>query len=241
MRAGSSYTNFVTDGNVRQNAQDFNPDLYNKVGAVKGYPGPDTGVAAAAGNPGPEIVMKGGRSPKPGPNYHSFEDSDDLRAGVFANQYAPVKHCNNNQCGGKRRKGKRSIRKGKRSMRKGKRSMRKGKRSMRKGKRSMKKHRSKSSLRRVKRTMQRGVRDIHRDMRKGMRSFRRGTRKLYRSLRGGSPATVPSGSQSSGYHQYMSNQPFTNSYSAGGELSPSENALANPVLIHPTNNCTDMK
>ena len=51
MRAGSSFTNFVTDGNVRQNPGTFEPDLYNKVGAVTGYPGPDTGVAAAAGNP----------------------------------------------------------------------------------------------------------------------------------------------------------------------------------------------
>lgn len=214
MRAGSSYTNFVTNGNVRQNAESFpQTDLFNKVGAVKGYPGPDTGVAAAAGNPGPEIVMKGGRSAKAGPDYHSFVDHDDLKAGVYANQYAPVQSCNNNQCGG--RKSRRRVRKAKRSMRKAKRSMRKARRSMRKGRRSMRKGR--------------------RTMRKGRRTRRR------RVMRGGEPASVPSGSQSSGYHQYMSNQPFTNSYSAGGELAPSENALANPVLIHPTNNCEGTK
>ena len=216
MRAGSSFTNFVTNGNVRQNAQDFNPDLYNKVGAVKGYPGPDTGVAAAAGNPGPEIKMKGGRSPSPGPNYHSFHDGSDWPT----RGYAPVKHCNNNQCGGRRRR--RSMRKAKRTMRKGKRSMRKGRRSMRKSRRSMRKSR--------------------RSMRKVRRTLRRKTRRHRRHhMRGGSPAPVPAGSNSSGYHQYMSNQPFSNSYSAGGHLAPSENALANPVLIHPTNNCTDMK
>ena len=207
MRAGSSFTNFVTNGNVRQNAQDFNPDLYNKVGAVTGYPGPDTGVAAAAGNPGPEIVMKGGRSPSPGPNYQSFKDGNDWPT----RGYAPVKTCNNNQCGGRRRR--------RRTMRKAKRSMRKVRRSMRKARRTMR-----------------------RSMRKAKRTLRRKTRRhRRRHMRGGSPATVPSGSNSSGYHQYMSNQPFSNSYSAGGHLDPSENALANPVLIHPTDNCPPMK
>ena len=191
--AESASTNFVVGGNVRQNAESFpNTDLFNNVGPVKGYPGPDTGVAAAAGNPGPEIVMKGGRSPSPGPSYNSFHDGSDWPT----RGYAPVKTCNNNQCGGRRRR--------RHTMRKGKRSMRKGRRSMRKGKRTLR-------------------------------------RKTRRHMRGGSPATVPSGSNSSGYHQYMSNQPFSNSYSAGGHLEPSENALANPVLIHPTNNCTDMK
>jgi len=214
--AESESTNFVTNGNVRQNAESFpNTDLFNNVGAIKGYPGPDTGVAAAAGNPGPKIVMKGGRSPSPGPNYQGFKDGSDWPT----RGYAPVKTCNNNQCGGRRsRRGKRSMRRGTRSMRRGTRSMRRGKRSMRRGRRSMR----------------RG----NRSMRRGRRTLRRKTR---RHMRGGSPATVPSGSNSSGYHQYMSNQPFSNSYSAGGHLDPSENALANPVLIHPTNNCTDMK
>ena len=181
--------------------------MYNKVGAVTGYPGPDTGVAAAAGNPGPEIVMKGGRSPSPGPNYQSFKDGSDWPT----RGYAPVKTCNNNQCGGRRRR--------RRTMRKAKRSMRKGRRSMRK----------------ARRTMRRSMRKAKRTLRKKTRRHRR------RHMRGGSPATVPSGSNSSGYHQYMSNQPFSNSYSAGGHLSPSENALANPVLIHPTDNCAPMK
>ena len=106
MSAGSSFTNFVTEGNVRQNAQDFNPLLYSKVGAITGYPGPNTGIAAAAGNPGPKIVpvMNGGRKTAPGPDYHSFVDSDDLRAGVYGRNLAPVKSCNNNMCGGKKSK-----------------------------------------------------------------------------------------------------------------------------------------
>lgn len=40
-----------------------------------------------------------------------------------------------------------------------------------------------------------------------------------------------------GYHQYMSNVPFTPSYSTGGELEPSESALANPVIFERQNHC----
>jgi len=39
------------------------------------------------------------------------------------------------------------------------------------------------------------------------------------------------------YHQYMSNVPFTPSYSTGGPLAPSESALANPVIFERQNHC----
>ena len=46
--------------------------------------------------------------------------------------------------------------------------------------------------------------------------------------------------QRGGYHQYMSNVPFTPSYSvAGVNLKASSSALANPPPITRTNNCVD--
>ena len=243
--ADSESTNFVEGGNVRQNAQDFNPGLYSNEGPVKGYPGPNTGIAAAAGNPGPEIVPKtqsddhktqsGGnsRDPKPGPDYHGFVDSNDLQQGVFAHNYAPVQSCNNNQCGGKRRGTKRHMRKSKHHTRK---SVRKSKHHTRKSVRKSKHHTRKS-----KHHIRKSVRKFKHHIRKSKHHIRKSVRKskhhMRRHMRGGSPAEVPAGSQSSGYHQYMSNQPFTNSYAAGGKLAPADNALANPVLITPTNNC----
>ena len=260
MRAGSSFTNFVTEGNVRQNAQDFNPELYNKVGAVTGYPGPNNGVAAAAGDPGPEIVMKGGRSPSPGPNYHSFEDSADLKAGVYGKNLAPVKVCNNNMCGGRKMsKGKKGkTMKGKKVMKGKKGKTMKTKKSM-KGKKNqglirVNKTRAKKMMRKARMTSRKylkDVRDLFR-MRGGSPapvpagSQTSGHNQYMKVQGGGSPAEVPSGSSGAGssgagYHQYMSNQPFSNSYTAGGHLAPAENALANPVLIKPTDNCPPQK
>uniref|UniRef100_A0A6C0HQT9 Uncharacterized protein n=1 Tax=viral metagenome TaxID=1070528 RepID=A0A6C0HQT9_9ZZZZ len=45
--------------------------------------------------------------------------------------------------------------------------------------------------------------------------------------------------QRGGYSQYMSNVPYTPSYSTGGQLSANLSALANPVPYQPTNNCVD--
>jgi hypothetical protein len=45
--------------------------------------------------------------------------------------------------------------------------------------------------------------------------------------------------QRGGYSQYMSNIPYTPSYSTGGLLSSNLSALANPVPYQPTNNCVD--
>jgi len=45
--------------------------------------------------------------------------------------------------------------------------------------------------------------------------------------------------QRGGYSQYMSNVPYTPSYSTGGPLSANLSALANPVPYQPTNNCVD--
>ena len=76
--AESASTNFVVDGNVRDNAfNGINLETPNKIGAVVGYPGPNNGVAAAAGNPGAKIVMKGGNpdlydSVGTGPDYEAF-------------------------------------------------------------------------------------------------------------------------------------------------------------------------
>ena len=199
MRAGSSFTNFVPDGNVRQNAQTFNPDLFNKVGAITGYPGPSNSIAAAAGDLGGKIVMKGGRSPAPGPSYQSFEESAELRDGTYGKNYAPVKSCNNNQCGG--RKMKKDSKK----------------------KHTKKKHHKKSTKKHHKKS--------NKKSRKSLLSL------LKFKMRGGEPATVPAGTTSNGYHQYMSNQPQTNVYGLDGNLSPSDNAMANPMKIKVTNAC----
>lgn len=239
MRAGSSYTNFVTEGNVRQNAQDFDPNLFNKVGAVTGYPGPDTGVAAAAGNPGPKIVMKGGRSPSPGPNYHSFEDSQELKDGVYGKNLAPVKVCNNNMCGG------RKSRRGRKMSKRGRKMTKRG-RKMRKRQTKRQKLRSKINLRKMRRKSRKYLRDVRDLFRMGggspstvpSGSHTSGHRQLMKVQGGGSPAPVAAGSSSNGYVQYMSNVPFSLTYSTGGDLSPSENALANPPTIHAMDNCS---
>ena len=243
MRAGSSFTNFVTDGNVRQNPGTFEPDLYNKVGAVTGYPGPDTGVAAAAGNPGPKIEMKGGRGPAPGPNYQSFEDTADVRAGVFGKNLAPVKVCNNNMCGG---------RKSRKGMKKGK-SHRSKRGHMKTRGRKMKKRATKKNLLKKKintlkrrRRSRRYLKDVRDLFRMGggapgtvpVGSHTSGHRQFVKVQGGGSPAPVPAGSSSNGYVQYMSNVPFALSYSSGGKLAPAENALANPAPIHAMDNCS---
>ena len=188
MRAGSSFTNFVTEGNVRQNPQTFNPDLYNKEGVIEGYPGPNTGVAAAAGNPGPH-----------------------------------VKVCSNkNMCGG------RKTRKG-RQMKKIKKSKALNKRIALKKHKTMKKRATKRDMvkSRIKLTK----------LRRRSRKYLRDVRDLF-SMRGGEPASVPTGSSSNGSLQYMTNVPFALSYSSGGKLAPADNAIANPVPIHPTNNCS---
>ena len=62
-------------------------------------------------------------------------------------------------------------------------------------------------------------------------------------MRGGAKSQVigpadfkPDASVSSD-RQYMTNQEFTNSYKQGGDLPVHLNALANPTLTTPTNNC----
>jgi len=57
-------------------------------------------------------------------------------------------------------------------------------------------------------------------------SFRRKSRGT-RKIRGGY------------YKQFMSNEPYTPSYSTAGPLNPSLSALANPVPYQPINNCQD--
>lgn len=247
--AGSSFTNFVTDGNVHQNAQTFNPKLYSKVGAVTGYPGPANSILAAAGDFGGKIEkveqnhkndMKGGRSPAAGPSYHSFEHTNEVRGGVYGKNYAPVKVCNNNQCGG--RKTKRGMRKTKHGGRKTKHGMKHGmKHGGRKTKRGMK-HGMKHGMRKTKRGMK-GKKLMHRNKshksRKSIR-FLKDVRDLFR-MRGGEPAEVPVGSTSNGYHQYMGNQPHSNVYGLDGNLSPNDNAMANPMKIKVTNACSSSK
>ena len=45
--------------------------------------------------------------------------------------------------------------------------------------------------------------------------------------------------QKGGYSQYMLNVPNTNTYSTGGELTPSNSSLANPVPYQSLSNCTN--
>jgi hypothetical protein len=52
------------------------------------------------------------------------------------------------------------------------------------------------------------------------------------SLSGGKRKSRRNRRQRGGYAQYQNNQPFYNSFSTGGILSPSESALANPVPIN---------
>ena len=212
--AESASTNFVVGGNVHENNQTFSPQLYNNVGAVTGYPGPDTGVAAAAGNPGPKIVMKGGnsRAPAAGPNYHAFVDSGDVREGVFANQYAPVVVENNNkQVGGKKRRKSRRNRKSKKYHKK------------------TKSHNKKSKTRSKRRNTKK-----RKTMKK--RGMLTNIKNLF-GMKGGNPANFTPDPSVPSDRQYMTNQAFTNSYTQGGELEPKLNALANPTLTTPTNNC----
>lgn len=222
--ADSESTNYVCNGNVRENSQTFNPGLYSKVGPVVGYPGPDNGVAAAAAKPGPKIVMVGGnRSPAIGPNYQSFVNAED---GVYGKGYAPLTVENNNMpvkmSGGKRRRLLKYSKKVKKHHKKStKRSNRKS--TKRRNRKSTKRRNRKSSKKR--KTMKK----------RGMLT----NLKKMLGMKGGNPANFTPDPSVESDRQFLNNQEkgFTNSYTQGGELSPSENALANPTLTTPTNNC----
>jgi hypothetical protein len=69
--------------------------------------------------------------------------------------------------------------------------------------------------------------------------FGKSKRHHYKSKKTVSRRRNGSKRQRGGYSQYMSNVPYTPSYSTGGVLSPSLSALANPVPYQPTNNCVD--
>lgn len=64
---------------------------------------------------------------------------------------------------------------------------------------------------------------------------------LFKKLRGGKKTNKKTTKkrQRGGYSQFLSNQPFSLSYSTGGMLGSSESALANPVPFNPMNTCTD--
>ena len=205
-------TNYARYGNIQNE-----PELYNRTGAVTGFPGPDSGVEAAAGNPGPKIIMNGGTTSR-GPSYYGYTDVPGLKEGDFINTYAPVTRCNNNQCGGKKtRRGKGKSNKSKRKHSKSMKHHKKSKRHQKKSKRHQKKSKRHNKKTRRSRSVLSDVRGLFR-------------------MRGGEPASFTSMPTASD-RQYMTNVAFSNSYSAGGDLHPSENALANPVLIQPTNNC----
>ena len=75
-------------------------------------------------------------------------------------------------------------------------------------------------------------------LRKKLRS-RMASRSLARALAGGRRRTRRAGRsrrQRGGYSQYQNNQPFSLTYSTGGNLSPSLSALANPVPIDQISN-----
>jgi len=69
--------------------------------------------------------------------------------------------------------------------------------------------------------------------------FGKSKRHQYKSKKTVSRRRKGSKRQRGGYSQYMSNVPYTPSYSTGGPLSPNLSALANPVPYQPTNNCVD--
>ena len=72
-------------------------------------------------------------------------------------------------------------------------------------------------------------------LRKKLRS-RMASRSLARALAGGRRRTRRAKRQRGGYSQYQNNQPFSLTYSTGGNLSPSLSALANPVPIDQISN-----
>ena len=244
--AESESTNYVCNGNVRENSQTFNSGLYNKAGTVVGYPGPNSGVAAAASNPGPKIVsdvmVGGNRSPAIGPNYQSFVNAED---GVYGKGYAPLTVENNNMpvkmsdgsvapltvennnmpvkmTGGKRRRRSKYSKKAKKHHKKST-TRHKRKSSNRRNKKSTKRRNRKSSKKR--KTMKK----------KGMLT----NLKKMIGMKGGNPSNFTSDTSVESDRQFLNNQEagFTNSYTQGGQLSPLENALANPTLTTPTNNC----
>ena len=217
--------NFVVDDNVRNNAQNFSGHLSSDKGPVTGFPGPSTGVEAAAGNPGSKLVMTGGngnsRPPAEGPDYHAFVNSQDLQNGVYANNYAPVVVENNNrpikQSGGKKRRKNKHSKKVKKHHKKSKRHAMKSKR-----------HTKRHTKRHAKKLMKK-----RKTMKKGMLT---NLKKLL-GMKGGNPATFTPNPSVANDRQYMNNQEFTNSYKQGGHLDVKLSALANPTLTTPTNNC----
>ena len=305
--ADSESTNYVCNGNVRENSQTFNPGLYSKVGAVVGYPGPNNGVAAAAGNPGPKIVsdvtsssdvvasnvmVGGNRSPAIGPNYQSFVNAED---GVYGKGYAPLTVENNNMpvkmSGGKKRRRSKYSKKAKKYHKKStKRSNRKStKRSNRKSSKKRKTMKKRGMLTNLKKMLgmaggapptdleaalvslgyprpkqldeilgelyyrNEGPEHLHTrkmisqvktkldelEKRINQLSLNQAAMDTHSGMKGGNPANFTPDPSVESDRQFLNNQEkgFTNSYTQGGELSPSENALANPTLTTATNNC----
>lgn len=251
--AESASTNFVTDGNVRDNAfNGINFETPNKVGGVVGYPGPNSGVAAAAGDAGVKIVMKGGnpdlydnvgtiseyeefvkggakrgkkggnRSPVQGPNYLAFIDSPDLQSGVYGKGYAPVVRENNNVTVGGKKRRKSKYSK--------------------KAKKHHKKTHKKVHKKTHKKVHKKSHKKVHKKSGKKRKTMKKKPGMLTNlkkmlGMKGGNPANFTPDPSVPSDRQYMTNQEFTNSYSQGGKLAPLESALANPTLTTPTNNC----
>ena len=296
--ADSESTNYVCNGNVRENSQTFNPGLYSKVGPVVGYPGPSNAVAAAAGSPGPKIVMAGGnRSPAIGPNYQSFVNAED---GVYGKGYAPLTVENNNMPvkmsgGKKRRKNKHSKKVKKHHKKSTKRSNRKStKRRNRKSSKKRKTMKKRGMLTNLKKMLgmkggapptdlqaalvsigyprpkqlddilgdllskteapehhytRQMISQVSTKLDELEKRVDQNTAKLldlnqaamdtHSGMKGGNPANFTPDPSVTSDRQFLNNQEkgFTNSYTQGGELSPSENALANPTLTTATNNC----
>ena len=85
-----------------------------------------------------------------------------------------------------------------------------------------------------------GVKSVTKGVKKGvtksvknLNSLKGKTRSLALQFSGGKRRNTRSHRrrQKGGYSQYQNNQPFNNTYSTGGNLSPSDSALASPVPI----------
>jgi hypothetical protein len=252
--AESASTNFVVDGNVRDNAfNGINFETPNKIGAVVGYPGPNNGVAAAAGNPGPKIVMKGGNpdlydSVGTISDYEEFAAKGGAKRAKKGGNRSPspgpnyLTFTNSPELeAGVYRKGYAPVVRENNNFIVGGKKRRRSKYSKKVKKPHKKSHkkfhvksRKKVHVKSHKKANKKSVKK--RKTIKKKRGMLTNLKKML-GMKGGNPANFTPDTSVPNDRQYMTNQEFTNSYSQGGKLAPLESALANPTLTTPTNNC----
>jgi hypothetical protein len=141
-------------------------------------------------------------------------------------------------------KGVKSVTKGVKSVTKGVKSVTKGVKSVTKGVKSgvtkgVKNLNVNSLTNTVKKSVSKGVKSVSKGVTKGvtsvknLNSLKGKSRSLALQFSGGKGRKTRTHRrrQKGGYSQYQNNQPFNNTYSTGGNLSPSDSALASPVPI----------